>query len=151
MGFVRNLQLLIKLLASWRLATLVIGAVLVLLNVADLSRQYGLTAAETGVATFGVVAGFAFLKASWLLMFNRLVFRSRFEGSYFVMAALVSMLFLVALGSAAYLGSSRVSSFPSAAMPWLLGAAYVFLTLVLSLTFKVTNWLMRGNSNGEML
>ena len=139
-GWVRNIQILLELLASWWLPTAFVGSALVGLSVWSLYQEYKLTGVEIGIATFGTLAGFAFLKATWLLMFYRPVYRSKFEGSFFVMAALVTSLLLMSLAVVAYLGRSRTTEFPFAELPWLFLGTYVYFTFVLWLAFRFSNW-----------
>ena len=142
-GLNYNLGLLLKQLSKGWLLTLLVVLAITGLSAYQLSQNPNFTPPEIAVAIVGIVAALGFMKACLLLMSYRLMNQTPFEGSFFVMALLVTLLLIIALSALSFLVSSRVDDFPTSDMVWMLPAVFGIVTVFLFVTFRASNWMFR--------
>jgi hypothetical protein len=142
MGPFKNVRVVIDLLLARKVLTLLL-APFVVLEVVFAYQQYSLSAGEIVIALVGAIAAFAFLKASCLFVFYGVAYRSKFEGSPFVVAALICMLLLIALSAMAYLGSSRADDISNSDLLFILVGSYAAFTIIIWLGARTMHWLFQ--------
>lgn len=130
------------LLLAGGLATFFVLLVAATVSVIFDIQSHNLVGGEIFVAAAGTIVGFAFIKVTWLLVFYPLVYRSRFEGSVFVVSALDSGLLLIALSAIAYLGNSRTSDLSMSDVCFMLVGSYIFFTFILWAITPVMHWFL---------
>ena len=141
MIFFRHIGLLFKQLAAGGFFTLIVITVLGGVNAFYLAN-HDFTANEIVIALIGIITAIAFLKAAFIFAFYRILYRAPFEGSFFIIALLVTSLLIVALWAVSQLASVRIDGFPHAELPWLLMGVYVLISLVLFLVFRISQWVL---------
>jgi hypothetical protein len=138
----KNLRVLIDLLLAGPVLTLLLTP-LIVLEVVFAYQAYDLSFGEVAIALIGATAMFAFMKASLLLVFHDVVYRRKFGGSPFAVAALTCLLLLIALAAIADLGRTRADGLSTPDRIIMLGGAYVFFTVGLWLGTRMMHWLLR--------
>ena len=142
MSLSKNFHVLLDLLLAAPLLTLSLTP-FILLGVVSVYQAYDLTFGEVAIALIGATAIFAFMKASFLLVFHNAFYRSKFEGSPFVVQALACLLLLVALAAIADLGRTRGDNLSASNLIIILGIAYVFFTISFWLAAKIMHLMFR--------
>lgn len=140
MSFRHHLRLLSNQLARGWVPTLAI-TLLVGMGTALLLRNGNYYVSEIAIAVLGIVATIAFLKAALMIALYRLLNNSSFEGSFFVMACLVSLFLILALGAVSFLAYGRITEFPMSELPMLFAVVYAIVTLFLFGLFRISNWI----------
>jgi hypothetical protein len=143
MGITKSVRSFFRLVLTGRFFMLLLVPPIIL-EVAYAREGYRLGYAETMIALIGTTAVFLFLKTSCLLIFHSVVYRSRVEGSPFIVAALVCMLLLIALSAVAYLGASRADDIPASDLTFMLFGSYAFFTIVIWIATRSMGWLFQN-------
>lgn len=136
----RNIRLVFRELAKGGLITLVVIAIVAGLNAAILAQRGDFSGVDITVAVVGIAAAILFLKAGFQFAFHRLLSKEPFEGSFLIAALLASIFLAIPLGAASFIFRSRVEGFPAAEAPFLIVAAYLFVSLALFLAFRLSHW-----------
>jgi len=138
-----NLGLLFKQLAKGLVLTLIVVIAIGGLNAYYLDKSYGFSPSEIAVAIVGIVAALAFLQAALLFMGYRIFNGTAFDGSFFVIALLVTFLLIIALGALSFIATPRIDDFPTSELTWLLPAVFGVVTVFLFVTFRASHWMFR--------
>jgi len=142
----RNAVLLLEQLGAWFWPTLLVGGAIVVFDLMQLPSQDHYTVIELVAAAFGILTGLAFLKTAWIFTFYPLIYKKQFEGSFFIIALLVTALLLNSLGILSLLALSRIEHFPAKELPWMLAGVYVVISIFLWANFHVVHWLYAPKS-----
>ena len=141
MNFRQHVGLLQMQLAKSSLLTLAVTIAMAGLTAGYLLGRDEFDNTEIAVAVLGTVAIVIFLKVTIMFSIYRILHELPFEGSFLVIAFLVSLLLVLALGAVSYLAYSRVTGFPTSELPMLLAVVYVVVSFFLFGMFRFAHWI----------
>lgn len=138
-----NLKLLFNLLKKWSGLTVIIIALLSGYSAYYFASEHGFTPTEITITIVGNIAVMASLKVTVLIItypfFNKLAF----EGSLFILALLTALLLVIAIGSGFILVASRIDTFRTAELIWLLPLVFAIFSIYFFAAFHLFHWMFK--------
>lgn len=106
----------------------------------DLAGKHDLTIVEVAISVAAVVLGALFLKAGFMFFAYRVLNDEPFNGSFLLVASIITPILILALWLGAVVASPRIDDFPRDELLFLLLGLYGLLALFLFAAFRMSHW-----------